>query len=225
MAAMSGFKPVKKESVAKALPLVRVLIERLRATMRAGISDSDAEYLFIGSLGTIAICGPDTPHYRSCRDALMTLHGANTERRLFSRGTEGLGERRPGSARRAQPAPSGGSGGAAAIAAATTADPPAPAAPRSVPPSAARRDRSRCSRCAPRPAPRTAGSAPPRSAAARAGTACRPHTWIAKCSIPRSNLGSRSFARGRWRNAGRRHTVHVAERALCQPSEGMVLVV
>lgn len=82
---MSGLKPVKKESIAKALPLVRVLIERLRATMQARTPDNNAEYLFNGSLGTIVIRGTDTRHYRSCRDALITLHGANTERRLFSR--------------------------------------------------------------------------------------------------------------------------------------------
>ena len=83
---MAGLKPVTKQTVAKAMPLVRALIERLRATMLADSdTDVDHEYLFIGTLGTIAIHGTDTVHYRAARDALIDLHGRYTERRVISR--------------------------------------------------------------------------------------------------------------------------------------------
>lgn len=85
MAPMANPKPAKKEFVAKVMPLVRNLIERLRSTLRAGMHSDDHEYMFFSKWGTLVIQGNDTPYYRACRDALIALHGNNSERRLLSR--------------------------------------------------------------------------------------------------------------------------------------------
>lgn len=71
--------------MAKVLPLVRNLIERLRATLRANADGDDHQHLFVGDLGALAINGNDTPYYRNCRDALVALHGNAADRRLISR--------------------------------------------------------------------------------------------------------------------------------------------
>lgn len=89
--AMSGTRLAHKDPFAKVLVQVRNLIERLRTTLGATTNrraeESEPEYLFMSTWGTLAIQGDDTHPYRACRDALIGLHGNNSERRLISRRT------------------------------------------------------------------------------------------------------------------------------------------
>lgn len=73
----------------KVLKLVGDLIERLRASLTAmsGAGDTKVKYLFISTWGGLSLSGDDADAYRACRDAIIRLHGANTERRLISRRT------------------------------------------------------------------------------------------------------------------------------------------